>query len=156
MTGGPGRGDDDERASAMSALLLELTYTFFRNRAESDRITGELGQSSGRFGLLRSLVLDGPSTVAQIARSRPVARQGVQRMADELVTEELAEYLENPQHRRSKLLRATPRGEKIFREMAKRQRTHALVLGAGLPLRDVRKAARVLRTLRERLAERQG
>jgi DNA-binding MarR family transcriptional regulator len=143
-------------AAATSELLLELTYTFFRNRAESDRITGELGQSSGRFGLLRTLVREGPSTVARVARSRPVARQGVQRMADELEAEGLVEYLDNPEHQRSKLLRATARGEEIFREMARRQRSHAAALGAGLSLRDLHTATRVLRSLRERLARAQA
>ena len=37
------RAPDDGVARAMSELLFELTCTFFRNRAESDRITGELG-----------------------------------------------------------------------------------------------------------------
>lgn len=143
----------DDVTAEMGRLLLELTYAFFRNRAASDRIVLELGQSSGRFGLLRTLVREGPKTVADIARSRPVARQGVQRLADGLAAEGLVVFETNPSHRRSRLVRITPKGERVFREMARRHERHAAVLAEGLSVREIRTASRVLRTLRERLGK---
>ena len=145
------REEPDERAVETSRVLTELTYTFFRTRVEADRITGVRGQSSGRYGLLGTLVREGPRTVAEIARSRPVARQGVQRLADDLAAEGLVEYLDNPRHRRSRLLRITPAGERTWRALSRLQLAHAGALGADIPLTDLRTAARVLRALRERL-----
>ena len=150
------RKQQDEGTAEMGRLLLELTYTFFLNRAASDRITLELGQSSGRFGLLRTLVREGPRTVADVARSRPVARQGVQRLADGLASEGLVEFATNPSHRRSKLVKITPKGERVFREMARRHERHAAALAEGLSTREVRTATRVLKSLRERLASLQA
>jgi DNA-binding MarR family transcriptional regulator len=66
--------------------------------------------------LIRSLIEQGPQSVAQIARARPVARQGVQRMVDELAGQALIEFVENPTHQRAKLARLTAKGEKMMKE----------------------------------------
>jgi DNA-binding MarR family transcriptional regulator len=55
-------------------------------------------------------VLDEPRTVADVARRMGVTRQGVQRIADLLVTHGLAEYRTNPAHRRAKLLACSEAG----------------------------------------------
>ncbi len=55
-------------------------------------------------------VLHEQYTVASIARSMGLARQSVQRIADILVTEGLAEFLPNPAHKRAKLLSCTEKG----------------------------------------------
>ena len=139
------------RDSAGTELLLELAYTYFRLRAEGDRRARRVGQSTGRLGVLRSLADQGPRTVAQIARSRPVARQGVQRLADALAREGLVEYLANPDHRRSKLLRLTVRGAKTYRALRRGQRVFAEELTRGLSEDELRSATSLLRKLRERL-----
>jgi DNA-binding MarR family transcriptional regulator len=132
-------------------LLLELAYTFFCLRAEGDRRAGASGQSTGRLGVLRSLSEEGPRTVAQIARARPVARQGVQRLADALAREGLVEYLPNPDHRRSKLLRLTLRGAKTYQALRRGQRAFAEELTRGVSEDELRRATSLLRKLRERL-----
>jgi DNA-binding MarR family transcriptional regulator len=143
---GAGRKD-----SAAVELLVELAYTFFRLRAEGDRRAGAVGQSTGRLGVLRSLAEEGPRTVAQIARSRPVARQGVQRLADALAREGLVEYLPNPDHRRSKLLRLTLRGAKTLHALRHGQRAFAEELTRGVSEDELRRTTLLLRKLRERL-----
>jgi len=140
------------RDSAATELLLELAYTYFRLRAEGDRRARGVGQSTGRLGVLRSLADQGPRTVAQIARSRPVARQGVQRLADALAAEGLVEYLPNPDHRRSKLLRLTPQGAQAYQALCQGQRAFAEELTRGLPDDALRRCTEILRTLRARLA----
>ena len=61
---------------------------------------------------------DGPLTVPQIAQMRPTSRQRMQRLADELAAEGLVEFIDNPGHRRSKLLSLTPRGESRYRVLS--------------------------------------
>jgi DNA-binding MarR family transcriptional regulator len=140
------------RDSAGTELLLELAYTYFRLRAEGDRRARRVGQSTGRLGVLRSLADQGPRTVAQIARSRPVARQGVQRLADALAAEGFVEYLPNPDHRRSKLLRLTPQGAQAYHALRQGQRAFAEELTRGLPDHELHRCTAILRTLRARLA----
>ncbi|HBZ68317.1 MAG TPA: MarR family transcriptional regulator [Deltaproteobacteria bacterium] len=137
--------------TAAEELLLELAYTFFRLRAEADRRARRVGQSTGRLGILRTLAEEGPRTVAQIARSRPVARQGVQRLADALADEGLLESIDNPDHRRSKLLRLTSRGRKAYQALLRGQQSFAQELARGFSEDELRRCAWVLRKLRERL-----
>jgi DNA-binding MarR family transcriptional regulator len=137
--------------SAAAELLLELAYTYFRLRAEGDRRTRGVGQSTGRLGVLRSLAEEGPRTVAQIARSRPVARQGVQRLADALAAEGLVEYLDNPDHQRSRLLRLTRRGARTYEVLRRGQHAFAEELTRDLSRDELRRCTAVLRRLRARL-----
>ena len=62
-------------------------------------------------------VLDEPLSVAQIARKIGVTRQSVQRVADILASDELAEYRPNPAHRRAKLLHPTEQGRVVVRRI---------------------------------------
>src|SRR5258708_35491414 len=95
-------------AALMSDLIRELVFAYFRLRAAGDELAIRYGQSTGKWGMMRSLIESGPQSVSQIAWSRPVARQGVQRMANELARDGLLEFVENPTHRRAKLMRLTP------------------------------------------------
>lgn len=139
------------QGTAAAELLLELAYTFFRLRAEGDRRARRVGQSTGRLGVLRTLAEEGSRTVAQIARSRPVARQGVQRLADALAHEGLVEYVHNPDHRRSKLLRLTTRGDKAYHALVHGQQAFAEEVARGLSEGELRRCTLILRKLRERL-----
>ncbi|MGO8917821.1 MAG: MarR family transcriptional regulator [Stellaceae bacterium] len=63
---------------------------------------------------MRSLTLVGPLTVPEIAKMRPTSRQRMQRLADELAAEGLVEFIDNPRHRRSKLVRLTRKGNRHY------------------------------------------
>jgi len=75
----------------------------------ADCITKESELTSARWQVLGT-VLHEQHTVAAIARSMGLARQSVQRIADALVNDGLAEFLPNPAHRRAKLLSSTEKG----------------------------------------------
>lgn len=63
-------------------------------------------------------VLRKPLSVADISRSIGNSRQSVQRVADLLVDQGLAEYQPNPAHRRAKLLAPTDEGRSAVRAIA--------------------------------------
>lgn len=141
-----------QAGEAVDQLMLELLCTYFRLQTEADRLVGQGGFSAGKLGILRTLHDEGLRTVPQIARSRPGARQGVQRNADGLAEQGLIEYVDNPHHRRSRLLRLTARGERLYGQMRDQQLTWAALIDDGrMSLRSVRSAIQVLRWLRERL-----
>lgn len=74
-------------------------------------------------------VLDAPHSVAEIARLMGMTRQGVQRVADQLVDRGLAAYRPNPAHRRAKLLACTEAGHWAIRQIALAQRPWADRIG---------------------------
>src|SRR5215470_7114302 len=104
-------------ADALFELFWELAFTYLRLNSAGQRLTGPYGESPGRVSLMRSLENGGPQSVSQMARSRGVARQAIQQLADQLRADGLIEYLENPAHRRVKLMRITPNGGRVLRQM---------------------------------------
>ena len=109
---------------------------------------GELLAKRADQTLARWLVLetvDGePATVADIARRLGQARQGVQRHADLLVSDELASYVENPRHRRASLLALTPAGVDALRKIREAQRDWADRLGAEIGEPELARASALL------------
>jgi len=97
------------------------------------------------FQGLRSLALLGPLTVPQIAEMRPTSRQRMQRLADELAAEELVEFIDNPKHRRSKLVRLTRKGDARYRELNTRLLSIASTMGVALSEADIRKTIETVR-----------
>ena len=101
------------------------------------------GQTLARWLVLEA-VQDTPATVAQVARTLHLARQGVQRLADVLVRDGLAVYQDNPAHRRAKLVRLTPQGRSTLRAIQAAQAAWADALGAQLGEADLRQASVLL------------
>jgi hypothetical protein len=106
----------DSKAEAIAELMLEVAQCFFRIRAVGQKTGLITSWGGGAFGFLRSLALLGPLTVPQIAEMRPTSRQRMQRLADELAAEGLVEFIDNPKHRRSKLVRLTAKGNALPRD----------------------------------------
>lgn len=151
-TGGTAADGVASKAEAVARLMLEVAQCFFRIRAIGQKTGLVTVWGGGAFGFLRSLSLQGPLTVPQIAEMRPTSRQRMQRLADELAVEGLVEFIDNPRHRRSKLVRLTSKGEARYREMSTRLLAIAARLGADLSEGEVRKTTEVLRLLSDEVA----
>ena len=93
-------------------ILVDMLLMLHRVRALGRRQGAVSRWGGGTWGVLRSLAEEGPQTVPQLARARPVARQRIQKLADEMAADGLVEFVDNPAHRRSKLLRLTAAGFK--------------------------------------------
>ena len=144
----------DSKADAIAELILEVAQCFFRIRAAGQRAGLITTWGGGAFGFMRSLVLLGPLTVPQIAQMRPTSRQRMQRLADELAAEGLVKFIDNPKHRRSKLVQLTRKGDARYRELHTRFLKLASTVGVALSKTDVRKATTILRQLTEDMKER--
>jgi DNA-binding MarR family transcriptional regulator len=136
---------------AMFEVVLETFAASFRLRAAGRKI-GAVTARGGLWGLLRSLAVEGPQTVPQLARSRPVARQHIQKLANEMAADGLVEFADNPAHRRSKLVRLTKKGAAVYDGLTERVHGMTEELARGMNAGELRTTARVLRTLRDRLA----
>lgn len=137
---------------ALVDVMMATVQTYFRLTAAGKRIGAVSPWGGGTWGFLRTLHEHGPRTVPQIARSRPVSRQLIQRIANELAEAGLVEFVDNPAHRRSKLVRLTAKGEAAFADLNSRVEETAERLAEGMDVGEVRTAARVLATLGDRLA----
>ena len=106
--------------SPAGAALTELILLVFRLNGRlleaAERMAAAGGLTAARWQVLGA-VLRGPLTVSGIARAMGMTRQGVQRIADLVVEQGLAEYVDNPAHRRSKLVRVTDEGVAAIRRI---------------------------------------
>jgi DNA-binding MarR family transcriptional regulator len=94
-------------------LLSAASITTFKLNGQFLALAEELARPAGltaAWWQVLGAVLGEPLPVAGIAREMGLARQSVQRVADILVERGLAEYLDNPAHRRAKLLTPTAAG----------------------------------------------
>ena len=142
---------DSRPGELIRTLFNELVYTYFPLRAFGDQITGRFGQSTAEWGLLRSLDERGEQTVAALARSRPVARQWIQRLANQLSQQGMLEFVENPDHKRAKLMRITPAGRTLLRQIASALEPRAAAMQREFDERELGRTLHTLRKLRERL-----
>jgi DNA-binding MarR family transcriptional regulator len=146
----------DGKAEAIAELMLEVAQCFFGIRALGQKTGLITSWGGGAFGFMRSLALLGPLTVPQIARMRPTSRQRMQRLADELAAEGLVEFIDNPKHRRSKLVRLTPDGDARYRALEARLLSIASTMGAALSEADIRKTIEIVRHLSDEVKARSG
>jgi DNA-binding MarR family transcriptional regulator len=137
----------DSKVEAVAALLLEVAQCFFRIRALGQKTGLITSWGGGAFGFMRSLAMLGPLTVPQIAEMRPTSRQRMQRLADELAGDGLVEFIDNPKHRRSKLVRLTPKGEVSYRDLNSRFLSIASTMSVALAEADIRKTIEIIRRI---------
>jgi DNA-binding MarR family transcriptional regulator len=138
---------------AFTELVVEVAWLggLFTTAGESLAKLSE--QTLARWVILDA-VEDRPSTVAEIARRRGIARQAVQRVADLLERDQLAAYEPNPNHRRAKLLRPTARGREALRSISIAQKTWADALGAEIGEATLRKTTRAVEQIRRAVTSR--
>src|SRR5262245_66094626 len=149
---GPGAGAKvDGKGEAVAELMLEIAQCFFRIRAFGQKEGFITSWGGGAFGFLRSLALLGPLTVPQIAEMRPTSRQRMQRLADELAADGLVEFIDNPRHRRSKLVRLTSKGDAHYRLLGGRLAALSATLAGNLNEEDICRAVEIVRLLSEEM-----
>jgi DNA-binding MarR family transcriptional regulator len=128
----------------LSVAVIEL---YFRIEAITQATAG-FAQAGGEFGVLRTLVQDGAQTVPQMAASRPVSRQHCQTIVNGLAEQGLVEFLDNPRHKRSKLVRVTKRGRARFENMKAQFTNVAAVYAPHFSAAEVEAATDVCRRAR--------
>ena len=102
-------------------LLSGLAKTTFRLNGQLLAVGEELARPVGltaAWWQVLGAVLRAPLPVSGIAREFGITRQSVQRVADILVQQGLAEYVPNPAHRRAKLLRPSDQGREAVRRIS--------------------------------------
>ncbi|PNY80809.1 MarR family winged helix-turn-helix transcriptional regulator [Deinococcus koreensis] len=129
--------------AAFTDLVLQVFRLNGLLTAAGDRLSAPAGQTSGRWQVM-GCIDETPRTVAAVARIMGLTRQSVQRTADLLVQEHLAEYLPNPGHKRAKLLRLTPEGQRVLTRIEAAQYAWANATAAALDEQALREVGRVL------------
>jgi DNA-binding MarR family transcriptional regulator len=105
----------------LAPLLGQIPRLYVLLKAEDDTLNADLGVTAAMRGVMASLAAGGPRTVPQLARARPVSRQHIQTVVNELAAAGLAETQANPSHRRSPLIVLTVAGQQRLRLAQQRE-----------------------------------
>ena len=138
--------------AAFTQLLLETFKLNGRLLLAGDHLVHHLNLTSARWQVVGAIDLaDVPLTVAQIARNMGLQRQSVQRLINVLNTDGLVRLIENPDHKKAKLVQLTERGQATLEKVKRVQVEWANHVSSGMRERDVKEAVVVLREFSKRL-----
>jgi DNA-binding MarR family transcriptional regulator len=135
-----------EAGEALSRLVVQIFRLDGALAAAGDALARPSGQTAARWRVLAAVERQ-PLTVAQIARAWSLARQSVQRIADALERDGLVTYVDNPGHRRARLVELTTPGAHALAQIQTAQQAWADELGARVGATDLDDAAAVLTRL---------
>jgi DNA-binding MarR family transcriptional regulator len=132
-------------------IVLEIFKLSGLLVTEGDALTKDLGLSSARWKVLGALALSNTSmTVPQIAHSMGQSRQSVQRLTDALEKDGFIDYLNNPHHKKAKLVMLSQKGKEIYKLLDKKQIPWANSAATGISFSDMQTALSVLRKMGQR------
>ncbi len=144
--------DKKDKSVLMTEVILE---TFKLNGllvTAGDQLAKEFGLTSARWKVLGALANGVEAmTVPDIAREMGQSRQAVQRLANEMIKDELLESRPNPHHERAKLLQLTDKGKEIFSQIMDKQAPWANAIAEDINEIDLTVVASTLKALNDRL-----
>jgi DNA-binding MarR family transcriptional regulator len=94
----------------LAPLVSRIPRLHFLLKAVGEVLHDDLGVTTAMRAVMVSLAAGKPRTVPELARERPVSRQHMQTVVNELMAAGLARALANPAHRRSPLIALTEDG----------------------------------------------
>ena len=140
--------DVDPKVEQYRLLIADVAELIGHSRATSNALARSVGQSVARWHLL-SVLSGGPHTVAASARRLGLARQSVQRVANDLLADGLVVSAPDPNDARAPLMELTEQGDRLVAELyeqSEADRTE-LVQQADLSARRLRSARSTIRAL---------
>lgn len=109
--------DYPEAEAALLHLGDEVSLCHFRINAMLEMLHAGEQLAPSLRGVLRNLLQNGPMTVPAVASLRPVSRQYIQKVVNELKAKGFVSLIANPAHKRSRLVQITEQGEAHLNEM---------------------------------------
>lgn len=143
-----------EAGEAVTELILDVFRLNGRLQISGDRLVSDLGLTSARWQILGAIsYAEHPQSVASLARSMGVHRQGVQRIVNELNKEGIVEFEPNPHHKRAHLVVLTATGQNLYDAAIARQNPWVNEVSEGLSVDEIATAQKVIGLLRARLED---
>jgi DNA-binding MarR family transcriptional regulator len=143
-------GAHTDEGAAFTELVIEVFRLNGAMVAVGDDLTRDLGLTTARWQVLGAIGSE-PKTVAAAARQMGLTRQNVQRIADWLVESGIAEFVDNPNHRRAKLVALTKEGAALRQQLGRRQARWANAAGGHFAGDELRATIEVLKRLKRAL-----
>ena len=138
---------DQELLSSAALIAFRLNGQFL---AVAEQLARPAGITAAWWQVLGAVV-GAPLSVSDIGRAMGISRQAVQRTADLLVDKGLAEYHDNPAHRRAKLVALTESGRATIAAIGPQHAREAGRLVAAMGATELANAVAAMTKLSEAL-----
>lgn len=148
MAAGQAPGSQQGIHEAYRLLIADVYELAGASRRISEQLAREVGQSAARWHLI-SVLSESEASVAAAARRLGLARQSVQRVADDLVRQGHLHVRPDPTDRRAPLLSLTDSGRVLMEELFDRSSEHraAAVGRTGVSVTGLTRARETIRAL---------
>lgn len=115
----------------------------------ADKLSKDLEVSTARWQTI-AVIRNEPRTVAEIARRLGLSRQSVQQTVNRLCEQDITEFVDNPAHKTSQLVRLTDHGKEVMATLRDRQTrlTAQFTAGLGLSVDEIDRLTEKLEHLR--------
>lgn len=139
-----------------AALFTEIVLQTFRLggqlSSEGDKMAETLDITSARWKILGAIKLAGtPQTVPQIAHTMGLTRQAVQRLVDVMQQDGFVEFIDNRQHKRSRLIQLSTQGKKTYTELDHMQQLWAEQRSSNLSVNALQTTLQTLKAISQEL-----
>jgi len=138
----------------LAPFVNRIPRLYFLLRAVGDALHADLGVSTGMRGVMTSLADGAGKTVPELARERPVSRQHIQTLVNDLLAAGLAQISPNPSHRRSPIVTLTEEGRRRLRTLREREAELLAAAAPAVSQTDLAAAGRLFDVLERELASR--
>ena len=142
-----------EPAASAYQVLVQLRPLY---QASEQAVAGALrgtGLTVPLRAVLELVLRRGPMTVPEVAREFGVTRQSVQALVDSGADLGVLAFEDNPRHRRSRKVAATPHGERTFGAVHGRELANLVRVAGDLDADDLARCASVLSVLTGRIRQ---
>lgn len=136
----------------LTSLILETFRLNGALLAIGNQLTKRFGLTSARWQVLGPISGE-LLTVAQIARRMGLARQGVQRIVNDLEGLGLVVLQPNLDHKRAPLVALTDTGKEVMAEVDRVQAEWVNKVAEGLTEQEISQALALIETVRERIEQ---
>lgn len=137
---------------ALTSLILETFRLNGALLAAGNQLTEPFGLTSARWQIMGPIFeFKEPMTVAQIARRMGLARQGVQRIVNDLKKLGMIDFLHNPDHKSAPLIALSEAGRNAIVELNIAQAAWVNSLAEGLSENQIKQALNLMETVRKQL-----
>ena len=144
-----------EHGAALGRVIFETLRLASRLHMAGDALVSDAGLTSARWQILATAAFrEDPQTVSGIARILGMARQSVQRVANELEAAGFIRLAVNPAHKRARLVIVTKEGHSALAAAEERRIPWTESLAAMLGGTNLAAAEEALAKLRDALDRR--
>ena len=142
-----------KKRTAEGEVLTDIILETFRLNGAlleaGNQLTKPFELTSARWQVMGP-VSEQPLTVAQVARRMGLARQGVQRIVNDLEQLGMVTFEPNPDHKRAPLVAVSKKGQAAMLKINAAQSVWVNDLADGLSERQLNQTLKVLKTVRKR------